>query len=102
MRGFEFEPAAAHEYHSAIEKTADAYGTGVAKRFIERFESALRRIRRFPESAIEVDPPFRCCSLLYFPYGIIYRYDETTVYIVALIYQRSKPGYWKDRLKDLP
>jgi toxin ParE1/3/4 len=50
----------------------------------------------------EFGPPFRCCSLRYFPFGIIYRYDESTVYIVAVIHQSKEPGYWKDRLKDAP
>jgi plasmid stabilization system protein ParE len=99
MRGFEFEPAASVEYFTAIDSIIAEYGESVALAFIERFENALRRLCVFPESAPVIDAPYRYCSLTRFPYGIVYRFDDSTVFIVAVTYERRLPEYWKDRLK---
>ncbi len=32
-----------------------------------------------------------------FPYGIIYRYDENDLYILAIMMLNREPDYWKNR-----
>jgi len=33
-----------------------------------------------------------------FPYGIIYRLEKNTIYIVAIAHFKRRPFYWKERL----
>lgn len=37
-----------------------------------------------------------------FPYRMIYRIEGDVLLIVAIIYQGRRPGYWRNRVQDVP
>ncbi len=37
-----------------------------------------------------------------FPFTIIYAFNEDTIFIVAFAHHRKEPGYWRDRVKEIP
>jgi plasmid stabilization system protein ParE len=70
---------------------------GLAQRFIDHLEDALRRIQRHPQAYRQVEGDIRRCRVLHFPYGVIYRVRSDFIEIVAIMHIRRSPGYWKQR-----
>jgi len=73
---------------------------GLEKRFLEALQDAITRIRRNPLIHRRVEGEIRKCRILRFPYGVIYRLDETDrIEIIAVMHLRRRPGYWKSRAR---
>jgi len=70
---------------------------GLALRFLDDLETALRRIQRHPHAYRQVAHGIRKCRVPYFPYGVIYRVRADHIEIVAVMHLRRSPGYWKPR-----
>ena len=96
MKGFWFHPEALEEAaHAALfYKEQQA---GLDKRFLEALEDTVARIRRCPLLYRRAGGDIRKCRLLRFPYGVIYRFRNDQVEIIAVMHLKRKPGYWKRR-----
>ena len=70
---------------------------GLAQRFLDSLDDALRRIQRHPLVYRQVEGDVRKCRVPRFPYGVIYRVQATFIEIIAVIHLRRSPGYWKER-----
>lgn len=44
--------------------------------------------------------PYRRALLQRFPYGVIYRHQADTGYLVAIMHLKRKPGYWLYRIAE--
>jgi toxin ParE2 len=71
-------------------------------RLIERFERAVVRevehVTRAPERWPVARGPYRQKVFAgAFPFALIYRLDDATVFIVALAHQRRRPAHWAGR-----
>ena len=71
--------------------------TGLAQRFLDDLENALRRVQRHPLAYRQVEGDIRRCRVPHFPYGVIYRVRADHIEIVAVMHLRKSPGYWKQR-----
>ena len=79
---------------------ADFYNNqqpGLAQRFFDELDDALRRIKRHPEGYRQVEGNIRKCRVRHFPFGVIYRVQPDIVEIIAVMHLRRLPGYWKRR-----
>lgn len=97
MKPFHFHPEALAEADEAA-KFYEEQQKGLGKRFIEALTDTINRIKRNPELYRKIDDNMRKCSLLHFPYGIIYRDKNKFIEIIAVMHLRRKPGYWKTRV----
>jgi len=71
---------------------------GLGADFLEDIEKAINFIQKFPAAFPILDGPYRRFILRRFPYCIIYRFDENNIFIMAVMHQKRKPGYWKERM----
>jgi len=74
---------------------------GLAIRFLDRLEEALRRIQRHPlayRRAEGIEGDVRKCRVRHFPYGVIFRTRSDVIEIIAVAHLRRWPGYWKGRI----
>lgn len=71
--------------------------SGLAVRFLDSLEDALRRIERHPLAYRQVENDVRKCRVTHFPYGVIYRVRSEYIEILAVMHLRRTPGYWKER-----
>jgi len=72
---------------------------GLGQRFIDSVESAVSKISHRPLLYRKIaDTDVRKCKLLRFPFGIIYRVQEETIFIIAVMHFRQAPGYWRHRI----
>ena len=97
MKPYQLHPEALQE----IDEAAAFYKErqpGLEKRFLEALQDTIARIRRNPLLYRRVEGEIRKSRLLRFPYGVIYRLDESArVEILAVMHLRKQPGYWKAR-----
>ena len=71
---------------------------GLGDEFLTEITQALDRIARFPEAWHPCSKRTRRCQTRRFPYGVIYRYQENEILIVAIANLHRKPDYWQVRL----
>lgn len=70
---------------------------GLAQRFLDSLEDALRRIQRHPQVYRPVEGDIRKCRVPHYPYGVIYRARSGFIEIIAVMHVRRSPGYWRER-----
>lgn len=70
---------------------------GLAQRFLDDLEDALRRIQRHPQTYRQIEGDIRKCRVPHFPYGVIYRVRSDLIEVIAVMHLRRSPGYWKQR-----
>lgn len=75
---------------------------GLGDEFLDAVNEAVRRVERFPNAWSRLSQRTRRCRTKRFLYGIVYAQCGTDIVILAVMHLRRKPGYWRDRFKDLP
>jgi len=95
---FSFHPEAESEFVAA-QDFYDDREFGLGKDFLDEVHETISRIVNFPDSWPRHTHRSRRCHCNRFPYSIIYRLKETKIVIYAVMHQKRKPGYWKNRLK---
>jgi len=90
---------------SAAEKELDeeidyynAQRSGLGFEFLDQVQSAINRIKQYPEAWQQLSQRTRRCLIKQFPYGIIYQIRPNEILIVAITHLHRKPDYWTNRL----
>lgn len=91
-----FHRAAEREFDDAVAYYANEAPV-LGRRFREAVHSALERIKLFPEAYSPLSRRTRRCLVSRFPYGIIYRYRENEIMVVAVAHLHRRPEYWASR-----
>jgi toxin ParE1/3/4 len=87
-----------------VEEASDFYEErreGLGHEFVLAFERTLNDIRLFPKLGSKIDANCRRRRLRKFPYGVVFRIHGGKIYVLAVMHLARKPGYWKDRLKEI-
>ena len=74
---------------------------GLGHEFILAFEKTLTDIEAFPGLGSKIEGNCRRRRLRRFPYGVVFRVHEGEIYVLAVMHLRRRPGYWRNRLKNL-
>ena len=96
MRPYRFHPDAEAELDE-IMRFYKSRQAGLEKRFFHAVEDAIIRIRKNPLIYRKVEDEIRKCRLPRFPYGLIYRFSNDQIEIIAVMHIRRNPNYWKGR-----
>ena len=70
----------------------------LGKRFLSTLEDGLSRIKINPLLFPVVDSDVRRCLLRTFPFGILFRFRNGRIEVVAVMHLKRTPGYWQERL----
>lgn len=70
---------------------------GLGDAFIEELENSYQAIIEFPQIWPLFQKGFRRFQLARFPFSVIYKENNNTIYIVAIMHNSRKPGYWLRR-----
>jgi plasmid stabilization system protein ParE len=87
----ETEASDAERYYSSISPI-------LGLDFVDVLDSALARLRAFPEIGAPHLEGTRRLPLDRFPLNLVYTLAERELVIVAVAHQRRLPGYWSNRL----
>ena len=97
---FEFTAVAELELDEAV-NYYNQQRAGLGDEFVGEIWLALERILAHPYAWQQLDDDVRRCRLNRFPYGLVYTIEDETILVIAIMYLRRNPSYWRDRLKDL-
>lgn len=91
-------------YHEAAEEELlheigylELRANGLGRRFFAEIERVEKLISQFPESAEEIRPNVRKCTLQKFRYSLIYSHDNDGLIILAIAHHSRRPNYWIGR-----
>ena len=91
-----FHPQATAELESSAEWYAER-SPRVARDFCVAVDLALASIKADPERFVHINVRHRACSVVKFPFQIVFRYQEDRIHVVAVAHAKRHPGYWRDR-----
>ena len=70
---------------------------GLGDDYLKELESSYEAIIELPNTWPKFKKGFRRFLLSKFPYSVIYRVEKDIVFVVAVMHNSRKPGYWEDR-----
>ncbi len=92
-----FHPDVAHEIKSSFYwYQQQAEGLGID--FLNELEVSYQAIKEMPNTWPNFQNGFKRFLLSKFPYSVIYQINEQIIYIVAVMNNSRKPGYWQERV----
>ncbi len=91
-----FHPLAEEELaHAAQFYEQQAAGLGGA--FLDEIERAVNRAVMAPHAGAPLREGLRRQFVRRFPFSVLYRIDDGTIFILAVMHHRRRPGYWRGR-----
>ena len=100
MKPVEYHPQALEELFQATEYY-ESKVEGLGQRFLDKIELCVTDISESPERWTYFVLNTRRRLLDRFPYMLVFLNEANRIYILAVMHQRRRPGYWKKRL-NLP
>jgi len=97
MPKLQFHPDIASEVKASYnwyQEQADGLGDD----FIAELESAFDTIVELPETWPKFQKGFRRYLFARFPFSVIYKNTTDSIYVVAVMHNSRKPGYWIGRI----
>lgn len=96
MKALRFHPEAREELRSAA-LFYEQESPNLGRELVREVKTVLDRVREWPESGSPDERDARRVVLARFPFAVIYQLREGVIEVVAVMHQRQKPGYWRDR-----
>jgi hypothetical protein len=91
-----FHPDVALEIEASYE-WYQGQAEGLGDDFLYELESAYQTISELPDTWPRFNKGYRRFLLGKFPFSIIYRENKNSIYVVAVMHNSRRPGYWKSR-----
>ena len=66
--------------------------------FLAEIRRCIKRILTNPEIGRLLDDEVRRKTLHRFPYSLLYVQESSRITILAVVHQKRRPNYWRDRL----
>jgi hypothetical protein len=60
---------------------------------------AADRILEYPHAWQQLGDEVRRCQLNRLSYGLVYSVEDDAIVVLAVMFLRREPSYWRDRLK---
>ncbi len=97
MADIVFHPDVGHEVKAAYEWYQNQ-AIGLGDDFIAELELAYQAVVELPNTWPKFQQDFRRFLLSKFPFSVIYRFKNETIFVVAVMHNSRKPDYWNDRV----
>jgi toxin ParE1/3/4 len=96
MPEIQFHPDVALEIKASFE-WYQTQAVGLGDDYLAELESAFEAIVELPETWPKLRGEFHRFLLSKFPFSVIYRSSNNTIYVVAVMHHHRQPGYWTRR-----
>ena len=90
-----FHPEAEEEFSAAIEYYEERESS-LGYDFSIEVYTAIQNIIIHPDAWPVVEDDIHRCLVYRFPFGILYSIEPNGVFVIAVMHNRRRPGYWKD------
>jgi plasmid stabilization system protein ParE len=96
VQGLQFHPDVFFEIKASYDWYQEK-ATGLGDDFLNELENGYQAIMEFPDTWSKFTKSFQRFILSKFPFSIIYRANNNTIFIIAVMHHSRKPGYWLKR-----
>jgi len=96
MLKLKFHPGVSSEIKASY-RWYQEQAEGLGEDFLNELESSYQAIIEFPNTWSPFQKGFRRFLLPRFPFSVIYRERGKSIYVVAVMHNSRKPGYWFSR-----
>lgn len=96
MQKIIFHPDVVDEIKSSYD-WYESQADGLGENLLSELESAFEAIVELPDTWPKFKKEFRRFLLSKFPFSVIYRSIDNSIYVVAVMHNSRKPGYWLTR-----
>jgi toxin ParE1/3/4 len=97
MSGYAFHPLAESELLDAAHYY-EGRREGLGLSFLAEVRRSIRLVLKNPQIGTLLGDNVRRRALHRFPYNLLYVQESSGITIVAIMHQKRRPGYWRDRL----
>jgi plasmid stabilization system protein ParE len=73
---------------------------GLGWDFLTSVEQATQRVTEFPEAGPVIRGDVRKRLVAGFPFTVLYSIEPDEIFIVAVMHQSRRPGYWMKRVRS--
>lgn len=70
---------------------------GLGDDLLQELESSYEILSEYPDTWPNFQTGFKRYLLSRFPFSVIYKAHCNQIYVVAIMHNKRKPGYWQDR-----
>ena len=91
-----FHPEAMQEFGEAVDYYEECE-KGLGIEFVAEIYKGIELISQYPEAWHLLSKQTRRYLISRFPYGVIYRKNEDSIFILAIMQLNREPNYWKKR-----
>ena len=92
----DFHPGATKDLEESLDWYAER-STAAAQGFALAIDAALESIAANPDRFRMVGRRHRACSLVAYPFQIVFRNDGSRLFVIAVAHAKRRPGYWRRR-----
>jgi len=96
MPDFLFHPDVASEVKASYQ-WYQTQAEGLGDDFLHELELACQTIVEFPATWPRLRKSYRRFLLSRFPFSVVYRVENSTIFVVAVMHNSRRPGYWQTR-----
>jgi len=93
----EFHPDVVNDLEGSFNWYEDQLN-GLGYQFLDELESGFTAIKNFPDTWANFQYGFKRYILNRFPFSIIYTVSNDQIFVIAIMHNSRKPGYWVDRI----
>ena len=86
----EYEVKASYDWYQS-------QAIGLGEDFLNELENAYQTIVELPDAWPKFQVSFRRFLLSKFPFSVIYSFNQKTIFVVAVMHNSRRPGYWDER-----
>jgi len=91
-----FHPDTVHEIKESYEWYQNQ-AEGLGDDFLAELESVFKAIKELPNTWPKFSMNCRRFLLSKFPFSVIYRTKNNSIFVLAITHNSRKPGYWEKR-----
>jgi plasmid stabilization system protein ParE len=92
----DFHPEATAELSESAEWYAERSPSS-SRNFLVAVDVAIASIVSDPKRFVKIDHRHQACSVINFPFQIVYRHEGSRVAVIAVAHAKRRPGYWRNR-----
>lgn len=97
MKSVFFHQAAKEELLNARDYYDDL-SFGLGKSFVIEIEKTINIIKKNPLAYPIIKKNLHKAVIMKFPYSVLYVIERERIYLLAIMHQKRKPLYWKNRI----
>ena len=99
MKSLSFHPEITEDIKASYE-WYEEQSAGLGLSFVDELEKSYEAISNFPKSWSPFRFGFKRYILSRFPFSVVYKEEQETIFVIAVMHNSRNPKFWEARLSS--